>query len=717
MPEQIRRPARFTLKAIFDSETFEEKTLKHPRWMQDNRRLSYLEKAPDSKLTTVWILDSETGERSPLIDPDTLRVLGLPDPLPVLAYAWSPDEMKLLLPERALSRFSPDGNLFLYDVVASALERLTDTTEPQRNAKFSPDGKLVGFVRGDNLWTMDLSSREVRQWTTDAGPATYNGRFGWAYEEELGLVDGWSWSPDSRHIAYFQQDESSVPEVLFPDYDDLRMNPHRTRYPRAGDPNPTVRIGTLDLATGEKRWMQIEPPWNDDSYEGGEYLVARMQWTPQGGGLLIQRMNRHQNRLDFLLADPATGDVTLLLTETDTAWVDVPSDVRFVGKDRFLVVSERAGWRHLTLCALDGSPIRQVTSGEWDVDQMVSVDKNGQTVFFTAARPGPTERNLYRVSLDGGEPVCLTESTPGWNEGFFSADSARYIHTHSTINRPARVTARTVEGEETAVLVPCSSPNIEKYAPIPWELTSFRTTRGDTLNARFLKPRRFDPSKQYPILIHTYGGPGSQLVQNRWTAGRMLWYQLLAQQGYAIFMVDNRGTGFRGAKFKKQVALRLGQDEVEDQIEAARFLAGLDSVDPKRIGIWGWSYGGLMASLCMMLGADVFRAGVAVAPVGDWTLYDSIYTERYMRRPSDNPDGYHAGSPVTHANKLRGKFLLVHGLLDDNVHFQNSVRLTSALQDANRHFETMFYPGKKHGIEDRHFHLFMTITRFLRHNL
>jgi dipeptidyl-peptidase-4 len=272
-------------------------------------------------------------------------------------------------------------------------------------------------------------------------------------------------------------------------------------------------------------------------------------------------------------------------------------------------------------------------------------------------------------------------------------------------------------GKEEAVLIESSCPSNDRFEPQNWEITSFTTSEGETLRARLLKPRDFDRAKRYPVLMHTYGGPGSQVVQDRWQGARALWYQLLAQQGYAVFMADNRGTGFRGARFKKQVYRRLGSLEVEDQIEGARYLAGLDWVDPKRIGIWGWSYGGLMASLCMMLGETVFKAGVAVAPVSDWRLYDSIYTERYMGLPSDNPEGYSAGSPVTHAHRLRGKFLLIHGLLDDNVHFQNSVRLASALQDAQRHFETMYYPGKRHGIEDRHFHLYMTITEFLRRNL
>jgi dipeptidyl-peptidase-4 len=711
------RPRRFTLRDIFDSDTLEEKTLKHPCWMKDSRRLSYLDSFPGSKLQTIWILDTECGERRTLFDPTALRVEGMPDPLPIHAFTWSPNETTLLLCERAPARFSPCGNLFLVDVASGTVERLTDTELDQRHAKFSPDGSQVGFVRGDNLWTLDLGTREERQWTYDAGPTTYNGRFGWVYEEELGLVDGWAWSPDGTRIAYFQQDESLVPEVLLPDYDDQHMKPHRTRYPRAGDPNSTARIGVLNLATGETRWMRVAPDAGDESYPGGEFLIARMQWTPRGDALLIQRMNRIQNRLDVLLVDPSSGESRILLTETDAAWVDIPEEARFVGEDRFLLFSERDGWRHVYLYGLDGSLVRQLTRGEWDVESILSVDEPGGAVYVSVARPGPTERNLHRVALDPGDEVCLTDSTPGWNEALFAPDSSRFVHTHSTLNQPARVTIRTPEGGVKLVVIESSSPNVDNYSRGEWELLTITTAEGDTLNARLMTPRDFDPSKRYPVLMNTYGGPGSQVVRNRWAGGTALWNDLLAQQGYAVMMVDNRGTGFRGAAFKKRVYQRLGQLEVADQIAGARWLANQEWVNPKRIGIWGWSYGGLMASLCMMLGADVFRAGVAVAPVSEWALYDSIYTERYMRLPSDNPEGYQAGSPTTHADKLRGRFLLVHGLLDDNVHFQNAARLAGALHEAKRHFQTMFYPGKRHGIEGRHFHLYMTITEFLRKNL
>ncbi len=708
------------MKAIFDSDTFEEKSLVQPLWMKDNQRLSFLDKAHESERKTVWILETDTGLREQFIDPDSLNLPGAPgmgDSLPIHAYAWSPDETKLLLPELAPTRFSPSGNLFLYDAAERSVERLTDTREPQRNAKFSPDGKLLGFVRSDNLWTLDLETRTERQWTFDASAARYNGRLGWVYEEELGLSDGWAWSPDGLRIAYFQQDETCVPELLLPDYDNLHMTPIRTRYPRAGDPNPTARIGVLDLNTGETRWMRIEPEKDDEAYAGGEFYVARMQWTPCGNNLLVQRLNRLQNHLDVILADPDTGDARVLFSEQEDAWLDSPGDARFVGEDAFLLLSERDGWRHAYLYSVQGHLIRQVTWGEWEVDQVLAVDSDARAAFFSAARPSPVERHVYRVSLDGGEPKCLTASTQGWNRALFSHDASRFVHTHSTLNQPPVVKVKDAGGAEGATIIQEPLPNLAKFDPGPWELLTIQTSEGETLNARMLMPKGFDPERRYPVLMHAYGGPGSQIVTNQWGGVRALWYHLLAQQGYGVFMVDNRGTGGRGASFEKQVYRKLGEREVNDQMEGARFLHTLPWVDPKRIGIWGWSYGGCLASLCMMRGADLFRAGVAVAPVTDWTLYDSIYTERYMRLPSDNPDGYLGGSPITHADKLKGRFLLIHGLQDDNVHFQNSARLANALQDAKRSFETMFYPARRHGLDNRHFHLFMTMTEFLRRSL
>jgi dipeptidyl-peptidase-4 len=734
------RPRRLTLKAIFDSKTLDEKTLRQPQWMKDNRRLSYLDDWPGTETPTVWVYDSETRERRPLFDPETLRVEGMEKPLPVHSYRWSPDERSLLFTSEPPARFKPCGDLFLYEPESGAFRRLTATDLPQRNAKFSPDGRWIGLVRADNLWLLSLETGEEKQLTDDATETVYNGRFGWVYEEEWGLSDGWAWSPDSARIAYFQQDESDVPEVLLPQYEQPHSEPRRTRYPKAGDPNPRVRVGILTLATGATRWLDLDssPPFPaceaGESGKGdgglGDFYITRMQWTPGGSGLLLQRVPRLQNRLDLLFADPETGEARTVLSEKDEAWVDAPGEVKFVpplappsqgGEDGeeeglFLWPSDRDGFRHLYLYNLSGERLRRLTTGAWEVDAVVGVDAERRQVFFTAALPDATERHLHRVALDGGKPVCLS-CERGWHRAQFTEDGARFLHTYSNLNTPPTVTVRDMDGSLLDTLPADAAPALKNYGLGEWELLTFSTSDGETLHARMLKPRDFDPSRRYPVLMCTYGGPGSQVVTNAWGGKGGLWHQLLAQEGYLVFLTDNRGTGGRGRAFKKQTYLKLGEREVHDQIEGAKYLAGLPFVNPKRIGIWGWSYGGYMASLCILRGADVFRAGIAVAPVTDWALYDTIYTERYMRRPEDNPEGYRDSAPVREAEKLKGRFLLIHGTMDDNVHFQNSARLASALQDAKKPFAAMFYPGKHHGIEDRALHLYTLMTEFLKKNL
>jgi dipeptidyl-peptidase-4 len=700
---------RFTLEAIFDSKVFDEKTLRQPLWMKDNRRLSFLDQWPGSEAVTVWVYDCAARTRTPIVDPTSLVLEGSEEPFKVVSYQWSPDETQLLFTEKAPAHFTPTGNLFLYDLTDNNLRKLTDTDLPQRNAKFSPVGSTVGVVRGDNLWLIDFKTGNERQLTFDGSPTVYNGRLGWVYEEELGLSDGWAWSPNGATIAYLQQDQTNVPEILLPQYDDLHSTPLHTRYPKAGDPNPTIRLGFLNIKDGKTVWADLA---TDE-----EFYIAQMQWAANDG-LLVQRLSRVQDRVDILLLHPANGHVRTILTEQNSTWVEAWSWLHVVnGARQFIWPSERSGFRHLYLYNLRGKCLRQVTSGDWEVSEIAGLNSSERTVFFMAAHPSPTERHIYSVGLYGGKPVCLTEETPGWNRGWTSPDGALMLHTHSDLNHPPSVILRESGGKVIETLVEQDSALFSGYSLTPWESMTFTTSDGETLTARMLKPSHFDETRRYPVLMYTYGGPGSQVSANAWGGKGQLWYQLLADEGYLIFMVDNRGTGGRGAAFKRKTFRNLGHWETHDQMEGAKYLASLPFVDSNRIGIWGWSYGGYMASMCMLKGAGTFAAGIAVAPVTDWALYDSIYTERYMRCPVDNPEGYRDSAPVRYADKLEGRFLLIHGLMDDNVHFQNSARLASALQDAKKPFETMFYPGKHHGIEDRHYHLYSVMTAFLKRNL
>ena len=736
-------PLALTLEDIYTHKIFEATRLQQSHWMQDSLRFSYVDHAPDAETNTLWVYEVATGARTVIIPEAALRlapedrVKPFPPPgaaekeeteaetpeqarkrslLPIPGYQWSPDEKSILianLPQRRSSH--GDVALFVFDVKAQSLRRVTPERHEYRNVKWSPDSRALGYVRGDDLYRLDLETGVETRLTDTARPQLYNGRLGWVYEEEVELADGWTWSPDGRRIAYFQQDETDVPQIDLPNYDALHMTPRQTRYPKAGDPNPTVKIGVLDLPADGENGEVPETRWIDLGADTDIYIY-RIQWTPDSSRLLLQRVPRIQNRLDLLLADPQTGATTVVLTEEDAAWVDTPGEVPFVkGTDQFLWTSDRSGWRHLYLYDLTGKLHGAVTAGEWDVERFATIDAPQRVVYFTAARPSASERQIFQVSLDGGE-VTQVSAGSGYHAPLFAPDAAHYLDTYSNRSTPPEVTLHRANGETIAIVLTNPMPKRQGRKIGEWKFTTFETTDGVTLNAALLYPIDFDPTRKYPVLIYTYGGPGSQVVLDNYGSGGGL-EQWLAQEGYLLALVDGRGSGMRGRDFKKITYLKLGDYEVHDQIEGAKWLAGLPFVDAARIGIWGWSYGGYMASLCILRGADVYRAAVAVAPVTHWTLYDSIYTERYMRRPVDNPEGYATTSPLTLADNLKGRFLLVHGTADDNVHFQNAAQIAAAFQKRNKPFQTMFYPGKHHGIEGVSLHVFTLITTFLKENL
>lgn len=735
-PEATFVPEPLTLEAIYEEKIFETTILNEPHWMRDGKRFSYLEKAPSSEVSVVWMYEIGSGERKPLFTPDVLKLPENERPKPkptddeeaekdgdaenlkIIGYQWSPDEKQLLfarIPQKRASEGDPA--LYVYTLATGKMERITPVGHEYRNAKWSPDGKQIGFVREDDLYVVDLAARQESRLTDTANKTVYNGRFGWVYEEELEIVDGWAWSPDGKTIAYIQQDEQKVPLVLISDFDDLHIHPVETRYPKAGDPNPTVKVGLVPVPEAAPNTQTSVPGtrWLDLGADP-DLLLARMQWTPQGD-LLLQRLNRIQNRLELLKVAPATGTVSTLLIEQDKAWVDVYGEVTFIkGSDQFLWLSSRSGYRHLYLYDLSGKLIRTLTQGEWEVESVSGVDATHRMVYFTAARPTPMQRHLYSVLLDGGAGPVQISDTPGTHKPLFAEDAQHYLNTHSSRFSPPHTRLNRASGRSIRDAHANPMPKLQNRRLGEWEFLTFKTSDGVTLNAQMLRPADFDPNRRYPVLMFTYGGPGSQVVTDSYGNGSGL-EQYLAQKGYLFVMVDGRGSGFRGRDFMKTVCLNLGHWEVNDQIEAAKWLKTLPYVDPKRIGIWGWSYGGYMACLCILRGADVFKAAVAVAPVTHWSFYDSIYTERYMRRPEDNPKGYAESAPLTYADRLKGKFLLLHGTADDNVHFQNSARLAALWQKQNKSFQTMFYPGKKHGLEGVSLHVFTTITNFFLANL
>jgi dipeptidyl-peptidase-4 len=722
---------RLTIADVYTDKIFDARALNQPVWLKNSRHFSYLETAHDADVTTLWVYDLDTGDRNTVVPSQALKTSAIdpdepaasrgaqagesPEYLTIPGYQWSPDEKRVLFSHVPQWRSDEgDAALHVFDLATGRVTRYGGDT--MRSAKWCSDSRRIGYVAADDVWILDVVSGIRTRLTNTAGPARYNGRLGWVYEEELDIVDGWSWSPDGRRVVYLQYDESMVPEVDIPEYGDLHLRPERTRYPKAGDPNPVVRVGVVDApqigapAAGSPATRLIDLGADRD------VLIARVQWTPDGK-LLIQRMNRIQSRIDLLLADPASGASQVILTEQDPAWLDAPGVLTLIpGSDEFVWPSQRSGFRHLYLYSLSGKLERQLTHGSWDVDSVSGVDVEHRMLYFTAANVSPMERHICSTLLDSEGAVVQISDGSGTHAPLFSPDAQYYLDTYSARSTAPGVKLHHAAGHPVATVHENPMPGLAPHALGTWEFATFNTSDGVALNAALLKPAQFDASRKYPVLIYAYGGPGSQTVLDAWGSGGGL-EQLVAQHGYVIAMVDGRGTGFRGREFAKVVYQNLGKWELNDHIEAARWLGGLPFVDSSRIGIWGWSYGGYLAALCATHGQGLFKAAVAVAPVTHWSLYDTIYTERYMRRPADNPKGYEDSSPLAFAADLASKLLLIHGTADDNVHFQNSARFAGALQKSGRQFEAMYYPDQKHGIEGSIGHLFTLFTDFITRNL
>jgi dipeptidyl-peptidase-4 len=703
---------QLTVERIFSSE-FQLQSLPESQWMANGQRYSYVVQAGDH--TDLVAEDAQTGTKTVLVDGARLVPAGQSKPIEIEDYTWTPDEKKLLIftNSQPVWRQNTKGQFYVYDLASGRLTPASTAPGWQQFAKLSPDGTKVGFVRDNNLWVADLATGRETQLTRDGSETIINGTFDWVYEEELDLQDGWRWSPDGQRIAFWRIDDNPVrPFFWMKDTGDSYSQPISLRYPKAGSTNPTAKLGVFDLSSGQTTWLQT-------GADSTMYL-ARMEWAESPTELVVQRLNRHQNRLDVMVADARTGATRTLFTDTDSAWVDVDDDLSFIrGGRQFLWSSERDGFNHLYLYNRDGTVARQLTRGPWDVTQVFGVDERNGYVYFSATEQGPEQRHLYRVRLEGGAPERLTKE-PGTHSVQLSAKTPYYLDTWSRASSVPVITLHRTDGSVVRTLVDNAGARqkLAQLAVSPTVFFDFRTSEGTQLNGWMIKPANFDPARKYPVLLYVYGGPGSQTVTDAWGGARYLWHQLLAQQGYIVVSVDNRGTGGRGRDFKKQVYLNLGVREAADQVEAARWLARQPYVDSSRMGIWGWSYGGYMTAFTLEQPNNPFKAGIAVAPVADWRLYDTIYTERFMRTPQENPQGYDRGSPVKNVAGLRARLLVVHGSGDDNVHFQNSTQLVDALQAAGKQFNFMMYPDRNHSIAGgRSVHLFTMLTNWITQNL
>jgi len=733
--QQAGRPS-LTLEDIHLSDTFTGEAFQGGRWADEGPVVWYIERDGDASHLVSYNL--ETDARTRLIDGSKLYAAAVDRLIQLEDYAYSRDGSKVLLytDSEPVWRQNTKGFYYVYDLKRETLTPVSARDKGfQMFAKFNPAGDQVAFVRDRNLLVVDLKTMAERPLTADGAEGSLiNGTFDWVYEEEFGLRDGWRWSPDGTRIAFFKLDESATRDFFMTELRAQYPEAVSFRYPKAGEANSEVQVGVINVATGETTFLDTDT-WN----EGGDVheYVARMGWTPESDGasqVWMFRLNRDQNQLDLLYGDASAG-VEAVLREEEDAWIDAGDDKLTFLEDgeHFVWQSETSGYNHLYLYKNDGTLVAPITSGPWDVTAFHGIDEAAGTAYFTAAIDSPLERHLYSIHLDLAEDTGTTPATPvritqepGMHSINMSSDLRYYIDTYSSATTPPVVTLHRADGHAIKVLE-SNEALIEALAdyalPAP-EFTTVPAADGTPLNAWMIKPGDFDPDRAYPLLMYVYGGPGSQTVSDNWGGARYLWHAYLAEElGVIVASVDNRGTGARGKAFKSITYKNLGQIEAADQIDAARHFGSLPYVDAGRIGIWGWSYGGYMTLMAMLYGdgPDTFKLGVSVAPVTDWRLYDTIYTERYMSTPQKNEAGYEKGAPRTYAERMKDhqKLLIVHGDFDDNVHFQNAAQMADALQAAGKQFSFMMYPGRNHGIfgGNTRLHLFKLITDFLGENL
>ncbi len=700
----------FTLQSVFQSPQFYARGVYGIVPLNDGN--SYCMLQSDS----IHVYEYKTGEKTGVIvSKNQLIPKGDTLPISMRNFVLSKDETKILFStkEEQIYRHSTKSEFYIYDRENEELQRLSNNGK-QRLADFSPDASKVAFVRDNNIFVKDLMTGYEVPITKDGEVNTIiYGTTDWVYEEEFGFTKAFFWSPDGNRIAFYRFDESNVKEYQLTQWGDLYPEYYKYKYPKAGEDNSIVSIHVYDIETGETNTMDIG--LETDIY------IPRVKWTNDPNKLSIQWMNRLQNELKILVADINEEEITPIYIETNKYYIDVTDNLAFLeDNERFVFTNETDGFHHIYMYNIDGSLIGQITQGKWDVTSIYGIDEDKELIYYGSSESSPLNRDFYQIGFDGKGKKMLSEKE-GDNRIRFSKKYNYFINTYSDANTPPSVTVNSSKGKMIRVLKDNSYllDTLNNYTYSSREFFSFTTTEGINLNGWMIKPYNFDPTIKYPVLMYVYGGPGSQTVRNNWGGGN-LWYQMLSSKGIIVVSVDNRGTGGRGEEFKKMTYLELGKYETEDQIEAAKYLASLDYVDKDRIGIWGWSYGGYMSTSCLTKGADYFCMGVAVAPVTNWRYYDNIYTERFMRTPQENPDGYDDNSPINHVENLRGKFLLIHGTADDNVHVQNSVDLATALVAANKQFDMQFYPNSNHGIytgRNTRIHLYTRITDFIYDNL
>ncbi len=687
--------------------TFSTKGLDALRSLKSGTQYTVLNREA-SGISTVDIYDYKTQEKTATLvsSADNEELRGF------TTYSLSNDESKILLGTEIepIFRRSRLGVYFIYDrqngrVISVAGSKIQEPT-------FSPDGKKVVYVMNNNLYLFDIAQNKTKQLTTDGiKNKIINGVADWVYEEEFSFVRAYEWNSNGTRLAFLRFDESMVPEFSMDMYGKALYPTATTfKYPKAGEANAVVSLYIYDMTSDRTEHIDT----------GEAYYIPRIQWMQHPDRLSFQALNRHQDHLQLFAVNASDLTTSLLLDEKDKAYIDITDNLTFLSDDHFIWTSEQDGFNHLYLHSPDGRLLQQLTKGEWEVTKFYGYDRKRSKVYYQSTENGSINRDIYSIDISGNGKKRLS-GEEGTNHADFSADFSYFIETYSSSTTPPVYTLNdALTGKELNVIRDNAEllNTLGDYELSPKEFSTI-SVNGEELNMYMIKPRDFDPSREYPLLMYQYSGPGSQNVSNSWMLSNDYWHQMLASQGVVIVCVDGRGTGFKGRDFKKVTQKELGKYELEDQIAAAEKLSELPYIDEKRTGIWGWSFGGFMATNSILKGSATFETAIAVAPVTNWRFYDTIYTERYMQTPQENPGGYDENSPLNYPELLEGNYLLVHGSGDDNVHVQNTMRMVEALVQANKPFEWAVYPDKSHGISggNTRTHLYSKMTRFIKDHL
>ncbi len=720
-------PSLLSIARIYQSSEFATRPFGPSRWLGDGTAYTTVEPAADGPGADIVRYDVERGTRQVLVSARQLVPAGDSLPLEIEDYSWSADEKQLLVftNTQPVWRLNTRGDYWVLDLGGGRLRKLGGPDARPSTllfAKFSPDGRRVGYVRENNLYVEDLGTGAITALTTDGSRTLINGTFDWVYEEEWMNyhADGWRWSPDGRRIAYWQLNADRVKDFhLINNTDSLYSKVIPVQYPKVGEENSAARIGIVSADGGSTRWLEVEGDPRD-------HYIPRMDWAASSDEVILQRFNRLQNTNQVMLGDAATGAVRTILVERDSTWTDAVNDVVWLdGGKRFTWVSDRSGWRHVYAVSRDGRSIRPITKGAFDVIDVLGIDAKAGWLYYIASPENPAQRYLFRTRLDGKrEPQRITPAREAGTHGYDLSPGYRYaIATYSSLGNPPLIRLLRLPDHKSLRTLQDNGEVRSRVAALrrgPVEWLTIEGEDGAPMPGLLMKPVDFDSTRKYPLLFFVYGGPGDTEVKDVW-GGYWLWHTMLTQKGYLVAIVDNRGTPAPlGRAWRKSIYGQMGVLETRDQARAARTLAARPYVDPARIGIWGWSYGAFMSLNVLFQHPDIYRTAIAVSPVTHWALYDNVYTERYNGLIDRNRDGYDRGSPLSYVEGKRGSLLLVHGSGDDNVHYQNSQILMNALVAADQPFEMMEYPNRTHCIcqgRNTQAHLFGTMTRFLDRTL